>query len=205
MSLSPNLFPNQAITVAAAYSTGIAALEVGALGASSYSVQAVIDVDATGAATFEADSEVNIATDTITSDAHGFATGRKGQFTSTGTLPTGLALATDYYLIRVDENNFKVASSLVNAQAGTAINITGTGTGGATHTFTPTAISGASLKLQESNNGSTWDDVSGSSVNITADGDIWVSQASPRAAWLRAYLTIAAGQVDATFNLCVKG
>jgi len=55
------------------------------------------------------------------------------QFTTTGTLPAGLSLATDYYSIRLSDTTFKVATSYANAVAGTAVNITDAGTG--THTI----------------------------------------------------------------------
>lgn len=49
-----------------------------------------------------------------------------------GSLPTGLSVATNYYVIpyqRRDTVRIKLASSLANALAGTAVNITATGTG----------------------------------------------------------------------------
>lgn len=59
-------------------------------------------------------------------------TGTEVTFSSTTTLPAGLAASTTYYLIYQSATTFKVASSLANAYAGTAIDITDTGTG--THT-----------------------------------------------------------------------
>src|SRR5688572_523338 len=70
------------------------------------------------------DADVHVANNTITEAAHGFVTGLKGQLTTTGVLPAGLSLATDYFVIRVDADTFKLASSLANAQAGTAVDIT---------------------------------------------------------------------------------
>jgi len=58
----------------------------------------------------------------------------KVRFTTTGTLPGGLSLATDYWLIRQSSTTAKVASSFANAIAGTFIDITDDGTG--THTLT---------------------------------------------------------------------
>lgn len=55
------------------------------------------------------------------------------QLTTTTTLPAGLSLATDYYVIKVTDLTCKFATSYANAVAGTAINITSTGTG--THTI----------------------------------------------------------------------
>lgn len=57
----------------------------------------------------------------------------KVQVSSTVTLPAGLSAATDYYVIKVTDTTCKLATSRANAVAGTAINITSTGTG--THTI----------------------------------------------------------------------
>lgn len=59
---------------------------------------------------------------------------QKVRFTTTTTLPTGLALTTDYWLIRVSATTARVAASLADAVAGTAIAYTDGGTG--THTLT---------------------------------------------------------------------
>jgi hypothetical protein len=56
------------------------------------------------------------------------------QLTTTDTLPTGLALATDYYVIYVGVNTIQLATSLENALAGTAVAFTDGGVG--THTVT---------------------------------------------------------------------
>lgn len=68
---------------------------------------------------------------TFTND---FASGTKVRFTTTTTLPTGLSLATDYWLIRVSATTARVATSYANYVAGTAIAYTDAGTG--THTMT---------------------------------------------------------------------
>jgi len=66
--------------------------------------------------------------------ANDWKTLTKVQFTTTGTLPTGLSLATDYWLVRVSATTANVATSLANAIAGTVISFTDAGTG--THTLT---------------------------------------------------------------------
>lgn len=63
-----------------------------------------------------------------------FTTYTQVQFTTTGTLPTGLSLATNYWLVRVSATTARVATSLANAVAGTVIAYTDAGTG--THTMT---------------------------------------------------------------------
>jgi len=67
--------------------------------------------------------------------AHGFITGTKVQVSSAGTLPTGLSASTDYYIIKVDDDNYKFATNITNAVAGTAISWTDDGSG--IHTVTP--------------------------------------------------------------------
>ncbi len=82
-------------------------------------------------ATFLSSSQVNTGTDVITQTAaHGYATG-DGPFrlTTSNTLPAPLALATDYYIIYVSATTYKLATSFANAIAGTAIDLTTTGTG----------------------------------------------------------------------------
>jgi hypothetical protein len=69
-------------------------------------------------------------TDIITAAAHGFGTGDIVWCSNVGgALPGGLVASTTYYVIRINANTFKVASSLQLALAGTAINITSNGTG----------------------------------------------------------------------------
>lgn len=136
-------------------------------------------VAALTARTFD-DADVDVPTSAISYTAHGFITGQVGRLTTTGVLPAPLATATDYYIIAINANTFKLASSYANALAGTFIVIT-SAAGGGDHTFTPTALSGASTKLQGSVNydphfqtGDWFDlvDAAGSplTVNITATG-----------------------------------
>lgn len=72
---------------------------------------------------------VTIATPgVVTSDSHGLETGDKVVLTTTGALPTGLSVDVYYFVIQgtysdgsTDPDTFKLASSLANANAGTAI------------------------------------------------------------------------------------
>lgn len=48
---------------------------------------------------------------------------------SGGALPTGLSANTVYFVIKIDSSNFKLATTLANANASTAIDITGAGSG----------------------------------------------------------------------------
>lgn len=80
-----------------------------------------------------ATTDVNTSTDQITWTAGSVTrSGMKVQLTTTGTLPAGLALTTDYWTIYVSANAFQLATSEANALGGTAIDITDVGSG--THT-----------------------------------------------------------------------
>jgi len=93
-------------------------------------------------ATVAAPTAVTIATtavsttaDTITVTNHRMLTGTKVTYSAaSGTVLGGLTDATAYYVIRVTDDTLKVASSLANAQAGTAIDLTGTGNSSQTFT-----------------------------------------------------------------------
>lgn len=84
--------------------------------------------------TFTADASTDTCTYTSTANIpSNVLTGTRVRFTTSGTLPAGLSLATDYYIIKVTDSTFKVATSYANAVAGTQIDITDAGTG--THTM----------------------------------------------------------------------
>ena len=97
--------------------------------------------------TFTADDTTDICTWTSTANIpSNILTGTRVRLTTTTTLPAGLATATDYYVIKVSDTTFSLATSYANAVAGTEIDITSTGTG--THTVTwllPRYTNGAGL------------------------------------------------------------
>lgn len=125
--------------------------------------------DATPAAklTGEADFTDDGGDILVTEAAHGFLTGLKGQFTTSNTLPTGISLATDYFIVKVDADTYKVATSLANALAGTVIAFTDNGTGN--HTFTPTALA-ASVTPEYSLDGEHFWTITDEDETITATG-----------------------------------
>lgn len=85
--------------------------------------------------------DVSAANDTfiVASNATKWITGMKVQLTTTVTLPTGLSLATDYYIIRASATTIKFATTLADAIAGTVVDITTQGSGNHTVTHTLTA------------------------------------------------------------------
>lgn len=98
--------------------------------------------------TFSYDQSTLVAIDSDTlaldTDTTTFHLGDRVTISSTGTLPTGLSAGTYYYIPVGDKNtqplnnsyprHFKLATSYANAVAGTAVSITGAGSG--THTLT---------------------------------------------------------------------
>jgi hypothetical protein len=72
---------------------------------------------------------VDPTTDKIFIDNHGFDTGRGVTPFTMNTMPAGLTSGTKVYAIVVDADSIKVASSIANALAGTAIDITTAGSG----------------------------------------------------------------------------
>lgn len=153
---------------------------------------------------------VNVGTNVVLSTAHGMSTGLKVRLTtSDADLPAGLATATDYYVIAPDADHLKFATSLANAQAGTAINITDIGTG--THTVTAEALS-ASTKLQKSNDGTNWTDVhddevlgGNNSQTISGDGTVVWMLNEWCYRYLRQSVTVAGGQLTMETSVNAQG
>lgn len=86
---------------------------------------------------FEAGA-VNTGTDAVAVPSYFMfpSQGQAVQITTTGGLPAGLSLATTYYVIRVDSTHIKFATTPANAGAGTAIDLTTTGSGVSTIVYT---------------------------------------------------------------------
>lgn len=131
----------------------------------------------------------------VTITAHGFITGLAVTVTTTGSLPAGLATSTTYYLIKVDANTIKFASSLANALAGTAITLSDAGVG--TSTVVVTALASASAKLQKSVDGTIWYD-EGSGQTITATGNFYFKVIDPEAKFYSVLVALASGQLSVT-------
>lgn len=65
----------------------------------------------------------------MTWTAHGLVSGQRIQLTTTGALPTGLAINTTYWVTVINANTFNLSTSLANAQAATFITTTGSQSG----------------------------------------------------------------------------
>lgn len=70
----------------------------------------------------------------MTWTSHGLYSGQVIRLTTTGALPTGLAVNTDYFITVIDANTFRLSTTLANQVAGTYITTTGSQSG--THTAT---------------------------------------------------------------------
>ena len=164
------------------------------------SLQIVYAPITAGVKTFK-DTTTAPATDSITVASHGYATGLKVALTTAGTLPAGLS-ATNYWMIVVNANTLKFATSMANALAGTAVDITDAG-GTGNNTLTPAALGAVVFTVQVSNDGSNWFSTaltktySGAANYFFALTDIY-------AKYLRLNTTIAAGQIALTAKLFGK-
>lgn len=197
-------------TIATAYSAGSSAINVKS--AATVAVVSAVTNSAPAAGTFTAAN----ATEIFTKTAHGFLTGLKVQVSNSGgALPTGISAATDYFVIYISANTFYLATSLVNAQAGTFLSITTDGTG--TQTVTPTALAGASVKLQgcldddAPTASSVWADLpicatgdASKSGSITATANFLLHDHLPKVNYIRAYYTLTAGQLSVAQTTVVK-
>lgn len=181
-----------AVTGSIGYSQGVGVVNVAR--ASNYSVVSTVTVTTATAGTFTC-----AVTDICTKATHGYTTGLKVALTTDNTLPAGLSPG-DYYVIYLTANTFSLASSSALAQAGTAIDITDTGTG--THTITPYALAGASLKLQGSMDGTNWIDLpikatgdATKSASITTTASFFLGETDLNVNYVRVYYTFTAGQL----------
>jgi hypothetical protein len=145
----------------------------------------------------------DIDADTFTFANHGYKTGLKVQLTTTGTLPTGLATLTSYYLIVLDSSSFKFASSMVRAIAGNAINLTSIGSG--THTVTPAAMN-VTVKARASSDGFLFVDVPDLSTTLTDSGDFILQAVDQMYAYIQIVFDVMSGQITVpNHQLTVKG
>lgn len=73
---------------------------------------------------------ITIASPGVVSEtAHGRGLGSPVTFSTTGALPTGLTSGTVYWVIPIDANSYKVATTIANAIAATAVNTSGSQSG----------------------------------------------------------------------------
>lgn len=97
------------------------------------SLKTIRNITSDNSITFDS-VDVSVADNTITKADHGLESGDVYRISTGGTLPTPLAVSTDYWVIKVDKDTFKIAAAFSDVRAGTEIDITVAGSG--TQTFT---------------------------------------------------------------------
>lgn len=125
-------------TVTQRYDFSLASVQVGEVYAFAVKGKGVTDTSVSYTALANLDfapGDVTTGTDSIAETAHGMLTGDGPYRVSNagGGLPAGLVVDTNYWIIAVDANNYKLATSRANALATTAVDLTTAGTG--THTL----------------------------------------------------------------------
>lgn len=128
--------------------------------------------------TFTADAGTDICTtpDNVEVNQNNFG-GTAVYFTTTGTLPAGLSPNVTYFLIKVSNNTFKVATSYKNSvgsAAGTAINITDTGSG--VHTIKQVPIGTINWIIEDPRTFTQY--------LLGSNGRVWFSQLNSGTAYL---------------------
>ncbi len=184
----------------------VAGTAINVANSKNYSVIAAVTNSAPAAGNFTC-----AASNICTMATHGFLTGLKVTLTTTAAdLPDPLLTGTDYFVIKLSANTFSLATTLLLAQAGTAVDITDAGTG--THTITPTALAGASLKLQGSMDNSSWADLpikatgdATKSGTITTTANFFLGETDLNVNYVRLYFTLSAGQLSISQISKVKG
>lgn len=145
----------------------------------------------------------NAGANTITTQAHGLPLGLKVQLTTDGVLPTGLTTAKDYFVIVVDEDTIQLGDTLALAVAGTAVDFDDEGSGA--HTITATVSSANTLKLQKSNDGVSWTDISGATVTIaTTAGSTMFDVSALPFNHISALYTPTAGSISLQVHLATR-
>ena len=95
---------------------------------------------------FDTSTSVNVLNNSFTIPDHFFVTGQKVIYSNNGGLDIGgLTNDTDYYVIQLDDNEFKLAETRAQAEAGTAITITQVPGVPQNHLFTHANVAGRVL------------------------------------------------------------
>jgi hypothetical protein len=151
----------------------------------------------------------NITTNAITAVAHGLVTGQVVKPTiDDGSLPDPLVSGTEYFAIKLTDNTFKLATSMVLALAGTGIDLVDQGTDSQVVTFTPQANVGTvvveSCTDLELVAGSTWRTLD--SVNLVSDSSPDVSKLTyVNFHWVRATISVSKGALASSCKVVFFG
>lgn len=138
----------------------------------------------------------------IFSFPHPYTAGLKVRFTTTGTLPSGLDVDTDYYLTNVNGFGFEVAASANDAQAGVFINISG---GSGVHTVIPQPFGLLNLQLQASIDETVWADITYSRLQSSKTENLMFEINNPVYRFIRIKIQIDSGQSVLNIKCLRKG
>lgn len=174
--------------------------------------QAKIDVPS---AVVFASSDISASENTFTKSGAVLWTGVKGQFTTSGSLPTGISALTNYWAVLVDltTGTYKFATSLANALAGTVVDISTAGTGN--QTFTPTTLSGGVINFQKTNvlsassntlstTAADWTDIE-TDTAVSADATVWFAKIGPEYMGWRVRGTASDGAFQVKLYIVSRG
>lgn len=142
-----------------------------------------------------------VSLNAFTISLHGYKTGLKVRFTTTGSLPSGLSLATDYYLIAVSINTIMVAASQVEAGNGEYISISG---GSGTHTIQVQPFQPVFIKLEASIDGDLWVNIPDATYEIKNDAQM-IEHEAAFYHYVRVITDLSSGQYDFNSKIMVKG
>lgn len=172
-------------------------INIGTFDVDRLSIQVVYSDDAPAAVQIGS-ADVDVDGYTFYSADNGYVTGLKVAASTDGTLPDPLS-ATNYYVIRIDDGYFQVASSLANAEGGIPVALLDDGDGYTT--FTPTTASGNVAKVQSSVDGVNWDDVTSQTVTISTSASNQVFDLGALSVkYVSVLYTPSAGQINLTVN-----
>lgn len=143
----------------------------------------------------------SVSLNAISISGHGYKTGLKVRFTTSSSLPTGLSLATDYYLIRISDNTLMVASSQEDAVNGEYLVISG---GSGTHTINVQTFEPCFVKLQGSLDNLVWFDI-GDSLQEIKDTVTYLEHETAFFHYLKCSIINESGQRQIYSKIMVKG
>lgn len=109
-------------------------------------------------------------------------------------------------MVRVDADTLQFATTLANAIATVPVVVDITAIGSGTSTMTPAALSGCSIKLQESNTdvAASYIDISSMTTAITVDGGS-IFKPNTDSKYIKLVFTIGDGQIALNTQLVAQG
>ena len=119
--------PSAVYTVPASKKTIVIELDVANRSTSSQTISVEIEDFTQKGSAVTLTNGTSVSSNTLTATgAHNLSTGDRVEFTNVTNLTGGIAVAKQYYVIKVAATTFKLATSHANATAGTPITVTGT-------------------------------------------------------------------------------